>query len=71
MNKNKKNRGDDEPFVFHIKNYRYKPWNGVTNNNHNICFEQIGRFYEYARKTIYFYKILEVFKVEFNDKLLR
>ena len=61
MNTKKGNITDDEPYIFHFKNYFYKPWNGITNNNQNVCFEQIGRFYEYARKSIYFYKILEIF----------
>ena len=53
------------PYIFHFKVYT-KPWFGITNNNNLICFDQISRFYEFARKTSYYFEILNNFKVLSN-----
>lgn len=52
-----------DPYIYHLMGYRNKPWNGITNKKGYICFDQITRFYEYARKSSYYYEILEKFKV--------
>ena len=64
---------DLEPFVFHLKGYLDKPWTGIVNRNDIVCFDQITRFYEYARKSSYYYEILDKFQINlknyFNHKL--
>ena len=60
--KNAKLTIKNDPYVFHYKVFE-KPWIGIANNNKLICFDQIHRFYEYARKTRYYFEILDKFKV--------
>ena len=64
---------NSEPFVFHFKGYLDKPWTGIVNREDIVCFDQITRFYEYARKSSYYYEILYEFKINikkyFNHKL--
>ena len=69
INQNLTNNGKKselEPIVFHLKGYRDKPWNGIVFNSINniTCFDQIHRFYEYARKSSYYYEILEKFQIK-------
>ena len=56
-----------EPYIFHFK-VHIKPWLGIANNNDLICYDFFPRFYEYAKKTCYYYEILEKFKVT-KDKI--
>ena len=50
-----------EPYIFHFKGYT-KPWFGIAKRrNKFICFDFFPRFYEYARKTKYYFYILEKF----------
>jgi lipopolysaccharide biosynthesis glycosyltransferase len=52
-----------EPYIFHFKIYT-KPWFGIAiNKNKMICFDFFPRFYEYARKTNFYFEILEQFRV--------
>jgi len=51
-----------EPYIFHFNNYR-KPWFGIAQPHKMICYDFFPRFYEYARKTDYYFEILEIFKV--------
>ena len=51
-----------EPYIFHFKIY-IKPWFGIAKRNKMICFDFFPRFYEYARKTSYYFEILENFRV--------
>lgn len=53
-----------EPYIFHFIIYK-KPWLGIAKNKNNkmICFDFFSRFYEYARKTSYYFEILENFRV--------
>lgn len=51
-----------EPYIFHFKIYN-KPWFGIANNNGMICYDFFPTFYEYAKKTSYYFEILENFKV--------
>ena len=53
---------DNNPYIIHFKVFT-KPWYGIPINNNLTCFDQIGRFYEFARKTKYYFEILNVFKV--------
>ena len=69
LNKEKEKEKNDlkiqnlkEPYVFHFKKYE-KPWYGIAKNNKMICFDFFHRFYEYARKTSYYFEILNNFKV--------
>lgn len=50
-----------EPYIFHFKIYM-KPWFGIATGIDNlICFDFFPRFYEYARKTKFYFYILEKF----------
>lgn len=51
-----------EPYIFHFKIY-VKPWQGIAKYRNFICYDFFPRFYEYARKTSYYFEILETFKV--------
>ena len=53
---------DNNPYIIHFKALT-KPWYGIPIKKNLICFDQIGRFYEFARKTSYYFEILNVFKV--------
>lgn len=57
-----------EPYIFHFK-VHIKPWNGIAKKNRMICFDFFPRFYEYARKTDYYFEILENFRV-YDEKIL-
>ena len=64
INNNKSNlliNEQKEPYIFHFKIYM-KPWFGIAaGENKLICFDFFPRFYEYARKTKYYFNILENF----------
>lgn len=51
-----------DPYIYHLI-IHYKPWYGIANINGVVCFDSITRFYEMARKTSYYYEILNHFKV--------
>ena len=67
-NKGKLNQYLKEPYIFHFKIY-IKPWYGIAKNKRMICFDFFPRFYEYARKSIYYFEILENFRV-YEKKIL-
>ena len=52
-----------DPYIYHLMGYKNKPWNGIPNKRGFICYDQITRFYEYARKTTFYYEILEKYKI--------
>lgn len=52
----------EDPYILHYIIYS-KPWKGVTNDNNLVCYDPITRFYEFARKTSYYYEILNQFQV--------
>jgi lipopolysaccharide biosynthesis glycosyltransferase len=52
-----------DPFIYHFIGHK-KPWKKITNYNKYVCFDPIIRFYEMAKKTYYYYDILELFKVK-------
>ena len=52
-----------EPYIYHFKFYT-KPWFGIAmNKDKMICFDFFTRFYEYAKKSSYYFEILEKFNV--------
>lgn len=59
---NKTKELDVNPYIFHFRIYD-KPWYGIANIWGLICFDQFTRFYEYARKSSYYFEILEKFPV--------
>ena len=66
MNRNKLHKDKliqalKEPYIFHFK-IHIKPWYGIAKKNGMICFDFFPRFYEYARKTDYYFEILENFR---------
>ena len=52
-----------DPFIYHFIGHK-KPWKKITNYHQYVCFDPIIRFYEMAKKTYYYYDILELFKVK-------
>ena len=66
-----------DPYIYHFiihNNYLYykkklflrqnvKPWKGIPNYLGKVCIDPIARFYEIARKTHYYYKILNIFQI--------
>lgn len=62
INKNKVLESYKDPYIYHFIYYT-KPWRGITNKHGNVCFDPIMRFYEMAKKTKYYYKILKEFPV--------
>ena len=52
----------NDPYVYHLIT-KSKPWRSIPSIDGQVCFEPMIRFYEMARKTIYFHKILEIFPV--------
>ena len=62
VNKTKVVKAFEDPYVYHFIIY-FKPWRNIPNLNGVICFDSISRFYEAARKTSYYYKILKEFPV--------
>ena len=50
----------NDPYVYHLIT-KSKPWRSIPSKDGQVCFEPMIRFYEMARKTIYFHKILEIF----------
>ena len=52
-----------EPYIFHFKIY-IKPWFNIAKNKQGmVCCDFFPRFYEYARKTSFYFEILENFKI--------
>ena len=52
-----------DPYISHMIGYKYKPWNGIPNYKGTVCIDPIVRFYEMAKKTDYYYDIIEQFKI--------
>ena len=52
-----------DPYIYHLIGYKYKPWNGLPNYYGTVCIDPIYRFYEIAKKTDYYYDIIEFFKI--------
>lgn len=52
-----------DPYIIHYIIYG-KPWKRLIKEKNYICFDPISRFYEYARKSSYYYEILENFKIK-------
>ena len=57
---------NNNPYIFHFKKYK-KPWLGISDDNNLICYDQLTRFYEFARKTNYYFEILNKFTVLKNN----
>ena len=52
----------NDPYVYHLIT-KVKPWRDIPTIDGLVCFEPMIRFYEMAKKTVYFHKILELFPV--------
>ena len=52
-----------DPYIYHMIGYKYKPWNGIPNYFGTVCIDPIVRFYQMAKKTDYYYDIIEHFKI--------
>ena len=51
-----------DPYIYHYIIY-VKPWRGIPNSKGHVCFDPLIRFYEFAKKTHYYYEILDKFPV--------
>ena len=51
-----------DPYIYHLIYYS-KPWKNVPRENDRVCVDPFIRFYEMARKTDYYYDILEKFNI--------
>ena len=56
-----------DPYVYHLIT-KVKPWRSIPYIDGIVCFDPMIRFYEMAKKTVYYYKILELFPVN-NTKI--
>lgn len=52
-----------DPYIYHLIGYKNKPWNGIPNYYGTVCIDPIVRFYELAKKTDYYYEIIEQFTI--------
>lgn len=50
------------PYIYHMILIQ-KPWKGIPFVQHNVCIDPLVRFYEIARKTSYYYEILQKFPI--------
>ena len=51
-----------DPYIYHFIMH-IKPWRGIPNIYGQICIDPLIRFYEMAKKTHYYYKILDKFPI--------
>ena len=63
INKEEVVKAYKDPYIYHLIGYKYKPWNGIPNYFGTVCIDPIIRFYEMAKKTDYYYEIIEEFKI--------
>ena len=63
INKEEVVKAYKDPYIYHLIGYKYKPWNGIPNYFGTVCIDPIMRFYEMAKKTDYYYEIIEEFKI--------
>ena len=54
-----------DPYIYHFI-INIKPWRGIPNLHGSVCIDSIARFYEIARKTIYYYEILKNFPITYK-----
>ena len=52
-----------DPYIYHMIGYKKKPWNGIPNYNGIVCIDPFIRFYEMAKKTDYYYTIINQFRI--------
>lgn len=58
-----------DPYIYHlVGNGIKKPWKAITSIQGKICLDPFVRFYEIARKTDYYHKILEEFQIIYDSK---
>lgn len=53
-----------DPYIYHFIIYP-KPWKSIVKYKGYFCLDPTVRFYESARKTKYYYKILDIFKIKY------
>ena len=57
------------PYIYHMILIQ-KPWMDIPYVQNNACIDPLVRFYEIARKTSYYYEILEKFPIYQKDKII-
>lgn len=63
VEKNEVIKSYKDPYIYHLIGYKHKPWNGIPNYFGTVCIDPIVRFYQLAKKTDYYYDIIEKFKI--------
>lgn len=63
INKQEVLKSYKDPYIYHLIGNWKKPWKGVPYFKGKICVDPFIRFYEIARKTDYYYNILDSFKI--------
>lgn len=63
VDKNEVLKAYKDPYIYHLIGYKYKPWNGIPNYYGTVCIDPLVRFYQLAKKTDYYYDIIEKFKI--------
>ena len=53
-----------DPYIYHFM-LHLKPWRAINKYHGYVCFDPITRFYEIARKTSYYFDILDEFLVKY------
>ena len=64
LNKSKVLNSYEDPYIYHLIIHS-KPWKNITYYKGYACLDRITRFYEIARKTKYYYKIMEKYPIKF------
>lgn len=57
-----------DPYIYHLIGYKYKPWKGITSDSGKVCIDPFIRFYEMAKKTDYYYDIINTFTIRTSSK---
>ena len=68
LDKNELIKAYKDPYIYHLFGYNYKPWKGIIHDKKNVCIDPIIRFYEMAKKTDYYFDIIETFKISIPIK---
>ena len=56
----------NDPYIYHLIT-KVKPWRSIPSRDGLVCFDPMIRFYEMAKKTVYYHKILEIFPVNITN----
>lgn len=63
LDKNEVLKAYKDPYIYHLIGYWGKPWKRIPYLEGFACIDPLTRFYEIARKTNYYFQILEKYKI--------